>query len=246
MKHFLFCMLLITLAAKLAAQRIHSHNDYQQGRPLTNALKQKVFSIEADVFITSRGLVVAHDKKDTATAPLLQALYLQPIITLFTKHLGRISRSKNYAPVLMIDIKDNSEAVIPALVVLTASHTTVFDRNSNPLAVQLVLSGDRGAINKWPSYPSYIFFDGRPDEVYSGTALSRVAFISDVYKNYVSGDDSTHRIEALMNKVHGMQKLLRLWGHPDTAAEWKRLFELGVDIVNTDRVKECRDYFSTR
>jgi hypothetical protein len=249
MKHFLFCMLLITTGYPLAAQpRIHAHNDYQQSLPLTNALHNEAYSIEADVYLTSRGLVVAHDKKDIAMAPSLDSLYLQPIIRLFKKHHGRISKSKPYAPVLMIDVKESllqsgGTAVITALIRLLAKHPSVFDRSVNSMAVQLVISGDRGTLSSWASYPSNIFFDGRPYEVYDSVTLQRVAFISDAYYNYVTVSDSTGRIKQLVNKIHGMDKLLRLWAIPDNAASWQRLQQLGVDIINTDMVGECREYF---
>ena len=72
MKHFLFCMLLIATGYQLTAQpRIHAHNDYQQALPLTNALRNNVFSIEADVYLRNGQLVVAHTAKDVAAAPSL-------------------------------------------------------------------------------------------------------------------------------------------------------------------------------
>jgi alkaline phosphatase len=40
-----------------------------------------------------------------------------------------------------------------------------------------------------------------------------------------------------------MDKLLRLWAIPDNPASWKRLQQLGVDIINTDKPAECRSYF---
>lgn len=247
MKYFVFSMLLIATGFPLSAQpRIHAHNDYQQAVPLTNALHNRAYSIEADVYLTHRGVVVAHDKKDTAAAPLLDSLYLQPIIRLFKKHNGRISKNKTYAPILMIDIKESGAAVIAELVKAIAPHRSVFDRSVNAMAVQLVISGDRGAVFTWASYPSYILFDGRPAELYDSVALQRVAFISDAYYKYVTASDSSSRIQQLVTKVHGMGKLLRLWAIPDTTASWQRLQQLGVDIINTDKVGECRDYFMKR
>lgn len=247
MKYFLFYILLIVAGYPMAAQpRIHAHNDYQQPLPLTNALQNEAYSIEADVYLTRRGLVVAHDKKDTTAAPLLDSLYLQPIIQLFKQHHGHISNNKIYAPVLMIDVKENGEAVIAALVQLVATHHSVFDRSVNSMAVQIVISGDRGDVSKWSSYPLYILFDGRPYEIYDSATLQRVAFISDNYTNYVTASDSTSRIAVLVKKIHGMDKLVRLWAIPDNAASWSRLHQLGIDIINTDKVGGCRNYFSTR
>lgn len=243
MKHFLFCMLLIATGYPLTAQPcIHAHNDYQQPLPLTNALRNKVFSIEADVYLRNGQLVVAHDAKDVAAAPSLDSLYLQPIIKLLRQHYYT-EISESYSPVLMIDSKESGEAVIAALIKMISPVRFAFDRLINAAAVQVVISGNRGAVSTWAACPSYIFFDGRPTEVYDSATWQRVAFISDNYNNYVSKEDSTSRIAALVTKVHGMGKLLRLWASPDNAAAWSRLQQLGVDIINTDKVEECREFF---
>ena len=222
---------------------IHAHNDYQKPKPLVNALRNKVFSFEADIYLYNNRLVVAHDKKELPVAITLNSLYLQPIIKLFRKYKGAISKDLNYAPVLMIDIKENSEAVIDELIKLLSAHRQVFDRSVNAKAVQIVISGDRGSSSKWNSYPSFILFDGRPNEVYDSAALQRVAFVSDSYLNYINQPDTTTRLEQLVKKVHGMGKLLRLWAAADTPDLWKRQQQLGVDIINTDKIEECKNYF---
>jgi len=238
-----FIVLIFAPFLSISQPLIHSHNDYQQPKPLTEALRLQAFSIEADMYRGSRGLVVAHDAKDTSAAPTLESLYLHPIIRLFKKHQDRISKSKTYAPILMIDSKEAGATVIAELVKETALYPSVFDRSVNPLAVQLVISGDRGNISQWNSWPSYILFDGRPYEVYNSATLQRVAFISDAYFKYATATDSTTRIRQLAEKVHAMGKRLRLWAIPDNPASWKRLRELGVDIINTDKVGECRAFF---
>ena len=105
---YLLCMLFIFTCSQLPAQPlIHAHNDYQKPAPLSNAVRYKAFAIEADIYLSGMKLLVAHDKKELATAPSLDSLYLQPIINLFRRHQGTISEDSNYAPVLMIDIKEN-------------------------------------------------------------------------------------------------------------------------------------------
>jgi alkaline phosphatase len=242
---YLLLFMLVTLTQFLSSAQpfIHAHNDYQKPEPLTNALHHKVFSIEADIYLSGNRLLVAHEKKELATAKTLDSLYLLPIIKLFRQHKGTISEDSSYAPVLMIDIKDNGEAVIAELIKLLAPYRSVFDRSINAMAVQIVISGDRGVSSKWTSYPSYLFFDGRPNEVYDSATLQRVAFISDSWWNYVSQQDSISRIEQLVKKVHGMGKLLRLWASPDNPASWLRQQQLGIDIINTDKVVECGNYF---
>jgi alkaline phosphatase len=211
---------------------------------LTNALRYKVFSIEADVYLRDSTLLVAHTKNELATAPTLDALYLQPIIRLYSLHHGRISSDNQYAPVLMIDIKERGEAVLAQLIKQLSRYRSVFDRSLNPKAVQIVISGDRGAQPLWTTYPSYIFFDGRPYENYDSATLKRIGFISDSYANHAWPADSTAiNLQRLINKVHSQDKLLRLWGISDNPASWKQLRKQGIDIINTDKVAECRKYF---
>ena len=245
MKRFLLCIS-INLACfqSFTQSLIHAHNDYQKPEPLINALRHKVFSIEADIYLLDNRLLVAHDKKELSVAKRLDSLYLMPIIELFRQYKGTISGDSSYSPLLMIDIKENGEAALAQLIKLVSQHRSVFDRSVNAKAVQLVISGDRGASSRWTSYPSYIFFDGRPKETYDSATLQRVAFISDSYLNYINPKDSiTNRIGQVVKKIHGMGKLFRLWGSPDNFESWKLQQQLGVDIINTDKVEECRKYF---
>ena len=245
MKWLAVSVLLFCFAVLQAQPLIHAHNDYKRNEPLTNALRNKVFSIEVDIFLVGKRILVAHDTAELATASTLDSFYLQPIIQLFRKHKGTISEDTAYSPILMIDIKEkeNVEPAIAALIKLLSAHPSVFDRSVNAKAVQLVISGNRGASSKWTSYPPYIFFDGRPKENYDSNTLQRVAFISDSYYNY-AGKQEISFIEPLVKKVHSMGKLLRLWGNPDNPGSWKLLHQQGVDIINTDKVEECSDYFN--
>jgi alkaline phosphatase len=73
-----------------------------------------------------------------------------------------------------------------------------------------------------------------------------VAVISDSYINYSSPPDSIDtRLLRLVQKVHGIKNLLRLWAIPDNPGSWSGLHHLGIDIINTDKVAECRKYFSS-
>ncbi len=243
--HCLLLVLLLTIAATAQPPRIHAHNDYEQPEPLTNALRQQAFSIEADVYLVNDTLRVAHDAKNLAIAPSLNSLYLQPIIQLFRTHQGHISSDPWYSPVLVIDIKQNGEQVLAKLVQELSAAPTVFDRTVNPQAIQVIVSGERTAINNWKNYSSLILFDGRPYENYDSLSLQKIGFVSDAYYNYIRPADSTDiRIQQLAEKLHRMGKLVRLWATPDYPQAWEHLQKLGVDIINTDKVAECRNYFS--
>lgn len=228
-----------------AQVRLHAHNDYLQKEPLTIALRHRVYSLEADVFLQGDSLRVAHEKINLLQAPPFETLYLKPIISRFTQFKGQVSEDNGYAPVLMIDIKENGKAVLDKIVKLVAAHTAVFDRSVNPASVQLVVSGNRGPVSEWVNYPPFILFDGRPDEVYDSLTLTRVAFVSDTWYRHVQAQDSSYsRLRELVGRVHRMDKLLRIWAAPDTEDGWELQQRLGIDIINTDRVEECRAFFN--
>ena len=110
--------------------------------------------------------------------------------------------------------------------------------NKMPL---FIISGDRPAVDSFKYFPAYIQFDGRPKEVYTEDALSKVAFVSDYFVNYSKwkGKGSIpkadkEKIKAMVDHVHQQGKLVRFWKIPDTPKAWKKLRKLGVDVMNTD------------
>lgn len=244
MKCFVVMLLFFNVAVLQAQPLIHSHNDYHRAEPFTNAIRHKVFSIEVDVFLVGNKLVVAHNKDELPTARPLDSFYLKPIIELFRKHKGTISEDTTYSPVLMIDIKANAEPVLAVLFKMLAPHPSVFDRSVNAKAVQIVISGERGPSFKWATYPSNILFDGRPNEPYDDAKLQRIAFISDSWVPYnLPPVDDYERLKQVIDKVHNLKKPIRLWASPDNPDSWKLQKELGIDIINTDKVTECSNYF---
>lgn len=224
-----------------AQVKIHAHNDYEKPHPLTNAIKHRVFSVEADVFFGEHDLYVAHNRIDVNAGKTLNALYIQPIITLFGQNKGYVSRDTSYQLALVIDIKEKGEQVIQQLIKLLNPYPLQFNRKTNKHAVQIIISGDRGSLQKWAGYPEYLYFDGRPNEEYDTLMLKRIAMISDSYTRYANSPD---RRKSVINKAHMHGKLLRFWGIPDNKQTWDMLHSLGTDIINTDHVEVCSQHFN--
>lgn len=242
---FLFqaCFVLWTGIAFTQEVRIHSHNDYHQAEPLYNAIRNQAWSIEADIYLAGDKILVAHDTEELASAPSLEDLYLKPTQKLFKQNRGRISKAKDYTPVLMIDIKSEAGTTLPVLIRIFEPYTRVFNPGKKKKAVKVIISGDRGSPDTWHQWPEWLYFDGRPTEEYDAPTLDRVGLISDSYSKYADDPD---QIRTVSSRVHDQVKLLRLWGAPDEASSWVRLKDLGVDIINTDKVAECRRYFGSR
>lgn len=236
---------LLLLPALLSAQTlIHAHNDYVKPRPLMNALENRVFSVEADVFLVNGALLVAHTAREIDPAKTLKKLYLEPMYQLYTANKGHISPDTAYTICLAIDIKEKGSQVIPLLGKMLAAYGDCFDRSRNPHAIQVVLSGDRTPADQWTGYAGSIYFDGRPFETYDNATLQRVAFISDNYFNYVDANapGNLDKLKATIEQIHKLGKPVRFWAAPDNAEGWKKLRQLGADILNTDHVSECRAF----
>ncbi|WP_375445973.1 phosphatidylinositol-specific phospholipase C/glycerophosphodiester phosphodiesterase family protein [uncultured Fibrella sp.] len=230
-----------------AAQQVFAHNDYEKPQPLTQALAAKADFIEADIYLRNGKLVVAHmpQEADTATRTL-ENLYLMPIVALFETNKGRISTDRRYAPSLVFDIKDKIEDVLPKLLPLLENNLVAFSRSVSPMAVRIIITGNRPRPEFYLDQPTYLFFDGRPSELYDEETAKRVALISDNFRSYARWDgtgdipeDDKAKLKRIIKRAHDTGCPMRFWNAPDTPNAWKKLYKLGIDVINTDKVAEC-------
>lgn len=240
----LLLLLLLPLAGM--SQQIHAHNDYEKPHPFVDAYNQRADFIEADVFLVDGKLVVAHERNKIDSSKTLESMYLKPIVALFTKNNGQVSPQRGYTFSLVIDVKENYQEVIPRLIDLLQQNLVVFNRGINPNAVRIVLSGDRPRPAQLFDYPPYIFFDGRPSEVYDTETLQRVALISDSFLGYSRWngegklpDEDREKLKRVIKRAHSDGKPIRFWAIPDKPNAWKQLRKVGVDVINTDKVAEA-------
>lgn len=233
-----------------AQVKIHSHNDYDKPRPFRGAYEQQAYSIEADVYVVNNDLAVAHTRNEIRPGHTLDSMYLDPIIHLFQQFHGRPSHDPHYTFQLMIDVKEKPEKVLQLLIQKILPYRKYFDRRLNPMAIKVVISGDRPPIADYIKYPPFIFFDGRPYEKYDGASLAKVAMISDSFEKYSHWKGQGRMPEAdrdtlqqIIRHIHEQGKLVRFWATPDTPESWKQFHQLGVDLINTDDVAACKKYF---
>lgn len=232
---------------------IHSHNDYSHAHPFWGAYRERANSIEADVFPVNGELMVAHSKEAIRDSHTLVNMYLDPIIKLFKKHHNKtVSDDPDYTFYLMIDIKEKWDTVLPLLIKKLKQHPDCFNRQINPKAVQIFISGERPPIYTFHDYPPEIMFDGLPDKEYSHADLKKIVMISTNFQNYASwnGTDTlpsgdAQNLRKVIDEAHGKHKPMRFWGAPDTPDCWNALISLGADVLNTDKVKACKEFLKT-
>ncbi len=244
----IYCFPLCCLISTgVKAQQVFAHNDYEKAQPLTQALAARADFIEADLYLRNGQLVVAHTPQQAdTTSRTLESLYIKPIVALFSKHQGRISTDRRYVISLALDFKDKPEEIFPVLLPLLESNLVAFNRSLSPMAVRVVISGNRPRPEHYLDQPAYLYFDGRPSELYDEETAKRVALISDNFRSYARWDgtgdvpdDDKAKLKRIIKRAHDTGCPIRFWNAPDTPEAWKKLHKLGIDIINTDKVAEC-------
>jgi hypothetical protein len=246
MKFSLLVAFLLIISQLHAQVLIHAHNDYEKPEPLFAALREQAFAIEADVYLVKGELLVAHDRKDLDQKRTLTSLYLKPLDSMMHAHKGYITADKKYQPVLVVDIKADGEKALSELVKLVKEYPRIFN-SATKKPLYILVSGDRGPIAGWKEYPAAIRFDGRPSEKYDNATLGKIITISESYGKYYRNNKlDTDSLVSMITRAHKQQKLVRIWGAPDLPATWKEFQAMGIDIINTDKVAECRRVFSAK
>lgn len=230
---------------------IHSHNDYRQRVPFYQAYAQQVYSIEVDLFAKEDNqLLVGHDLEDLSEDSTFDDLYLNPLIKLFKQNGGRAWKDSDYLLQLMIELKSSTEPTLSIVVEKLKNYPDVFDPAVNPNAVRVVITGNVPNAKDFEKYPQFIFFDGQIDTDYTPKQLERIALISPPFFDYAKWNgkgslkaDEVKRVQTVIDKAHVLGKPIRFWGTPNSITAWNTLHTMGVDIINTDKVEACTDFF---
>lgn len=247
-----FTALLVLAVFSLQAQpatytvsNAHSHNDYEQKVPFWLAYNEGFGSIEADIFLRQDSLVVAHSEKELALHRTLETWYLDPLLASVRKHGGR-----PYLPVgmplqVLIDLKTDSIHTLDRLIKVLEKYPELTGCRD----IRFVITGNRPAASLWPSYPSWIWFDGVLSDEYDKAAMDRVAMLSDDFKAFSKWNGKGivpaaewGRLGAAVKKAHQFKKTVRFWDAPDFINAWYQFMHLGVDFINTDHIAALSEF----
>ncbi|MFZ4647731.1 MAG: histidinol-phosphatase, partial [Gemmataceae bacterium] len=239
------------LASVVPLPNAHAHNDYEQSRPLWDALDNGFTSVEADVHLISDTLYVAHNRPTFKNpAATLENLYLKPLAERVRQHGGKPLAGYMGPFYLMIDAKTQADSTYRALSAVLQRYSSLLTTAKNKSGgITIVLSGNRPVQTVANDKGRLLALDGRPGDVGKGYSQAVMPIISDAYYNQLSwrgkGDIPTEqfqKLRQLTTQVHQEGKKLRLWASPEDPLVWSKLREAGVDFLSTDQLELVRDF----
>jgi hypothetical protein len=126
----------------------YSHNDYNNRRPLLDALDRGYRGVEADLIRQGDSLIVAHDRRALYPSRTLARLYLEPLRQRLRRCGAILSDSSPFF--LFIEVKESDERAFRLLTHQLREFEDLFG------AVHVVLVGNwlpaDSMIAQWPAY----------------------------------------------------------------------------------------------
>ena len=251
--------LLLLLARLVAAAdptplvRAHAHNDYEHPRPLLDALDQGFCSVEADVWLVTGRLLIAHSPDKITRERTLQALYLDPLRERVRKNGGHVYPNGPEFN-LLIDLKSRGTNVYPALRATLSNYsdilTTFRDGKKQIGAITVIFTGDRSKDMFAGEEVRYGGYDGEWADLNSNDSADLVPWISLDWKKYSSWRGAgaipqadADQLHMIVEKAHKAGRRVRFWAAPDTPNFWQAILGAGVDLINTDDLIGARKFF---
>ena len=217
----------------------HSHNDYEQKRPLLDAVASHITSVEADLFLEGEVIMVAHDRGKWRGE--FEELYLKPLNDLWQKNVLPVRDGETF--LLWLDLKDGSAALRRHLHRLLEMYPVTRHADPAHARVQVILTGDKTAKEAFvEEYPSDLVSrdsnDFSPDDPPGSQNWSWYALD---WKRIATWDgegsipvSERERIIELVGRIHASGRKLRLWRHPTTLSFWQEATAAGADRLGTD------------
>ena len=231
----------------------YAHNDYENGRPLQDALAAGYRGVEADVFLVDGQLRVGHDRGQAARSGTLEALYLAPLAAI-AERCGTLTDSTSGPFLLFVEITEQSGPTYDALMAALARHdrwlTVDARQRGRPIEVVLVgwLPPPRGTGGRLVMRQHRI--EARGDTIIDARD-PRVRLLSLDYGSTMGGRwrlPATRRgwLETIRAARRGAGgRPIRAHDVPADARTYRALFDAGVDLIGTKELRATRAALGT-
>jgi len=238
----------------------HSHNDYQQIRPLWEALEKKFISIEVDIHLAGSELLVGHDAEDLKAENTLQSMYLEPLRSYIAGHNGWVY--PGHELILLIDIKtaaDSTYTILRDVLNKYAGMLTIYSAEKvKKGAVAVVVSGNRPRQLMSSEKVRYATYDGRLSDLNDSGPPNFIRLISDNWANYFSwrakepiSAEEHKKLAEIVASAHARDYMIRFWNLPvsDPSCRrrvWTELLSAGVDLISVDNLEGYYEFLVNR
>ena len=221
----------------------HSHNDYEQKRPLLDAVASRITSVETDLYLEGGVIMVAHDRGQWRGE--FATLYLKPLNELWRKNALPVRNGETF--LLWLDLKDGSLAMRQHLHRLLESYPVTSHADPAHARVQVILTGDKTGKEAFvKEYPSDLI--GRDsnelsqDDPPGSQSWSWYALAWNKIGQW-NGEGpmpalERERLVELVGRIHASGRKVRLWRHPATLSFWQEASSSGVDRLGTDAMPD--------
>jgi len=230
-----------------------AHNDYWHKRPLYDALTNGYMHIEADIYLRNNKLIVAHVLPFFKKKKTIEQLYLKPLLETINGTNKEIS-CPVYSIMLMIDIKSDADKTYLNLCQLLSKYRHILTSYENGVVtnrqVTVVITGNKpykilSAQSKRFAFIDEDLMKSRNDSLSPGlyqTASCKYSSMVSWDGNGKMPEKDKHRLMKYVAIAHRYQKKVRLWASPEREEVWRALLDCGVDLINTDKLSELKDF----
>ena len=229
----------------------HAHNDVQHKRPLLDALDNRFYSVEADIWTDKDGnIMVSHDPGKSGRS--FKELYLDPLQNRVNQKGSVFGDNEPFY--LWLDLKEGTPVLLKALqdTLNQYSMLTAFtEEKIIPGAVTIILTGDdkgkTAFVNENPERKAcrdsnfYTPEDPKADNRWRYYALNWSNYIKWNGSGTIPATEYKKLIE-LLKDAHQKGRKVRFWANPDTPAYWELALKNGIDLINTDQLKDLNQY----
>ena len=255
--YFAFGPLFLSVLPLSAAEPLihaHAHNDYEHKRPLLDALDHGFCSVEADIFLVTNQLLVAHNISQIKPERTIQSLYLDPLRLRVKQNGGRVyPNGPEFS--LLIDLKTEWRATYPVLRLVLIQYsdmlTTSQGDSTQTNAIRVIITGDRSKEMFAGETIRYASFDGDLPDLDSSDSPAVVPWVSSSWTRTFRWRGTgpmppaeVLKLRNMVDRAHKAGRLLRFWGAPDQEDFWREMSIHGVDLINTDNLAGLQKFFA--
>lgn len=233
--------------------RAFAHNDYKHVHPLYDAVDNGFTGFEADVFLRKNQLIIAHISPFLKTK-MLEGLYLEPLDELIKKNGGHLYSAYSQPVILLIDIKSDPIKTYDAIKTVLEKYSSLLTYEEGGIiheaAVTVILSGHKPFEPVKKEIYRNIFIDENLLNIGTDNFDKNYApLASTKYSNLLrwrgKGEipaDQKDKLIHFVKEAHAQGKKVRLWASPENKNVWKALHDAGIDLINTDKLEELKDF----